>query len=780
MFAEGWEAGGVDHFDTESEMFQFISRLAHMRTTNPLFTRGTLTTLADSETGPGVLAYRRDYQGETALVLFNTADRPILVSDLDTGLAQGTVLNLSAGIVGTSDLVVGRDGKMTLELPAREGLVLLAGDEVVEVDTDQEAAITINTDLSTEPFTTDISITGTVSEPNAPVKIITDGNLGNAIDTTAGEDGQYTVAVPISLFPPGQTRHNVVAYAPGLQVASAPQEFVTEVSSTEARITVYDLVGDDVGPLHTYELPTDFTFREQMDILSATASAYGTNLLVEVQMAEISTSWNPRNGFDHVLFHVFIDLPGVDGLVELPRINANAPEEFQWNLQSFSEGWGNRLYSTDDASAAAWGQAVTPAQIVNVDHATDSVQFLFLSDALGNPQTLEGAKVYITAWDWNGVDATYRPLRPIAGPWAFGGGDQEAGDPLIIDDTAVLQIPGQPTFVTLDAGGDDDGPYDPQTALGIYTKPTDPSFGQQMDIRQVIVKPDDDSIVVALEMGEVSNFLNAPNGFDHVNFHLFFDVTADAGTQLLPFLNAEAPEGVSWDFLSVVDGWNNAIYRANTAAADNYGSRLAAAPEIAIDAENNTIILSYPRSALGDIAGFEGTKIYVTTWDWDDEADSLRLLTPDGGPFAFGGGDGSIDPLILDEALLGAAAVYQSPIPPHRRLRFPSLYLCPPIRLREILCTSLVSSTIGIPVTRIINSPTMVMEHIPYSSTWTKAPFSNTASRAAPWSMPKSWMPMIASPTVCWKSQQAWQNTVMNSPSKDGGTINYLRWLGSN
>lgn len=664
MFAEGWESGGVDHFDTGSEMYQFIAQLAQIRKTNPVFTKGSLTTIADNEAGPGILAYRRDYEGQTALVIYNTADRQILVTDLDTGLPAGTLLSRLAGIHGQDDLIAGREGKITMELPAREGMILQASDEIVELDAASTAEIGLEAFPEEFIFTEDIPVYGFVSQPGTPIKVIVNGNLGNAIDTTADEGGRFSAIIPISLFPPGQTTNFVTAYAPDMQSASQLQPFTAEVTETDARITVYDLAADDVGPLHTYTYPQDQSFRHQMDIISTTAAAFGSNLLVEIEMAETTTSWNPRNGFDHVMFHVFIDLPDQDGLIELPRLNANAPEGFAWNLQSFSEGWGNRLYSTEDASAAAWGQPVTPAQLVDVSQSTNTVSFLFLSDALGNPASLEGAKVYITTWDWNGVDSAYRPLKPAGGTWAFGGGDELLGDPRIIDDTFVLEIPAQRTFLTIDAQEDDYGPYNPLTALGSYTKPGDASFGQQMDLHSVKVTPQDEGFLVSLQMGELSNNSEAPNGFDRATFHLFLDTAPDAGQTVLPLLNAEAPQGLAWDFLAVVDGWNNSMYAAGGAAADTYGPILRDAPTITINEENSSIDLLFPPGALGDLESFEGVKLYVTTWDWDDEAATLRALTADGGDFLFGGGDSSVDPLILDEAIVGMAAPYHSPIPP--------------------------------------------------------------------------------------------------------------------
>ena len=46
--------------------------------------------------------------------------------------------------------------------------------------------------------------------------------------------------------------------------------------------------------------------------------------------------------------------------------------------------------------------------------------------------------------------------------------------------------------MTVDPAGDDNGPYDPATASGRYSKPTDESFGGQMDLRRVALLPGED------------------------------------------------------------------------------------------------------------------------------------------------------------------------------------------------------------------------------------------------------------------------------------------------
>jgi glycosidase len=653
MFAGGWASGGEDRYDQQAELYQYIQGLAEMRKADPLYTRGALTTLAGNDAGPGVLAYRRDHEGQTALIIFNTADRPVLMTDMDTQLPEGTVLELVQGLVNQDDLVVGREGKMTMELAGREGMILLVSDEIVELEIDDGATISIDTDFSDQVYTGDIDVAGSVSEPGALVKVIVNGNLGNAFETTAGEDGTYSVSVPISLFPPGQVVNTVSAYAPDLQVASENFDFTTEVTSTESRVTVYDQDGDDVGPLHTYTYPGDETFSHQMDIHSVTASAFGTNLVVDVEMRETSDIWRPSSGFDHVAFHIFIDLPGQDGQTIMPRLNAETPEGFDWDRMVFAEGWGTRLFSAEGADENAQGTAVTPAPEVSTDHDTRTVSFLLPAESLGNPETLEGAQIYVTTWDWNGIDAVLRPLKPNGGPWAFGGGDENAGDPIFIDDTDVLPVTTTRVMMTVDPAGDDNGPYDPATASGRYSKPTGESFGGQMDLRRVALLPGEDGLGLVMEMAEVTDLLGAPNGFDHVRLGVFLDLPGQEGQTLLPDLNAEAPEGFAWDVAAVVDGWTSELYGVPASSA-----------ELFVDGEAGTISLFFPAATLGNPDNLEEVQAYVTTWDWDDESGALRALTPEGGAFEFGGGDGAVDPLILDEALVGRPSPYQSPIPP--------------------------------------------------------------------------------------------------------------------
>ena len=661
MFAEGYGASEADHFDLESEFYQHIQSMTGLRKSNPIFTRGSLATLKDNDAGPGVLAYRRDYEGETAIVIFNTADRPVLMTDLDTGLPPGSVLKLQESLFQDQDLIVGTGGKITMELAGREGMVLLASEEIVELE-DTTAEVTVSPEIEDQLFADDFLVVGTVSEPGTLIKVIVNGDLSRAIEVTADEEGNWSTEIRLSEFAPGVTANTVAAYAPSLTAASDTFNFSTEVTTSSSRVTTYDRTGDDVGPFDSYTLPTDETFGDQMDIRRLIASAFGTNLQLEVEMGEVTDVWDPANGFDHVLFHIYIDLPGQEGLTILPRINAQTPEGFDWDYLGFMEGWSNRLYYAKDASEEEYGTVVTPAPQVSVNIPENTISFLFTSEALGNPETLDGAKIYIATWDWNGPDAEYRFLRPGGGQWGFGGGDWSV-DPLIIDDTEVIALAQDTLLSQPDPAGDHYGPYS-AGQIQSYTLPTDEGFADQMDLRQADISSSDDGLLISITTTEISDSLEPPNGFDHVLFNVYLDLVEEQGSTVLPRQNAGVPPGFGWDYLAAVDGWGNRLYASEGSSEGEYGTEIATPAQISVDPETNVIHLLFDPQSIEMPDDVENVKVYITTWDIDNESGDYRPLTEAGGQWEFGGGDGSRDPLIIDDLLAGMSQLFFSQIPP--------------------------------------------------------------------------------------------------------------------
>ncbi len=259
MFAGGAGSGGTDHFDTESELYHHYQAVTELRKSDPIFTEGSVGILADNDAGPGVFAYERELDGETVIIIFNTSDRPVLLNGLETGLPAGAVLESLLALVSEPEtLVAGAGGKLTMELPGREGLVLRATGETEEV-AEVEGTITIDNRFEDQILSEPFAVGGLASEANTPVKLVINDNLANALETTAGDDGRWSVTVSLDSFPPGQSTNSMFAYAPELPAASEHVPFVVEVGDTSARVVVFDELGDDVGPFHLYTLPTDET-----------------------------------------------------------------------------------------------------------------------------------------------------------------------------------------------------------------------------------------------------------------------------------------------------------------------------------------------------------------------------------------------------------------------------------------------------------------------------------------------------------------------------------------
>lgn len=454
MFAAGVGSGGQDHFDRSSGLYQYIRDLTAMRKAQAVLRRGTVTVLDQDALGPGVLAFRREIagpEGQVALVIMNTADRATLLCHLPTGLGTGIVLDVlaSRGLSGDpiETVVDGPGGTMTRALPARSAMVLLATQQTASL-IDPGVDIAVTTEIEGRTFTDDLTITGTVTFTSATppaLQLVVDGNLDQPIAATVDPSGSFTVVLPFSTFVPSVAQHTVTLYAPAANVASTRYTFTADVGlQGDYTGSVTDPAGDDTGPTgFSYTLPTDATFTSQMDIRRVDAVASDSFLQIDVTMGEITDVWDPQHGFDHVLFHVYIDVPGRDGVSALPLIHADAPAGFAWDYMAFIEGWTNRFYSSQDATADSYGAVVSPAaQITSVNKATGTVRFLIAAESLGTPATLDGARIYVAIWDWNGLVSQYRPLTPAGGPYEFGGGNG-ATAPLIIDDSAVLTLSAQ-------------------------------------------------------------------------------------------------------------------------------------------------------------------------------------------------------------------------------------------------------------------------------------------------------------------------------------------------
>ena len=639
MFATGYGSGGKDHFDTQSELYQYIAKVANMRTSHPVLTRGDIKVLASNASSAGGLVYARHYEDQTALVVFNTAASSTLINQVATGLPEGTELQvLAATGVELETVAVGESGLLTMTLPAHAGVTLLAT-SAISGDLTPLAVTVTNAPASGNALTSGLMLHGTLADSAAKsLKLVVDDNLSMATNVTLASDGSWKAVLDLSGFPSGKSSHHFALYSPERGKASANMAFDADIAAEVQHAEVMDAVGDEA-----YLYPTDVSFDKQMDLALLSADASGSQLKLTYTMSNVTSTWNPNNGFDHVLFSTFIQVPGKsDGASVLPNMNTHAPADFSWNYLVRSEGWGNKLYSAEGASETNPGTVQNAKFSIAADVNNKTVTLSIDGTSLGILDWQQ-AKVYVTTWDWNGTGGILRPLQTTAGDWNFGGGDGSV-DPLIMDQSEVLQLPVGAAKVS-DIAADEAYPY-PK----VLDSNKLPQYDGQQDFLQGTAARDGEDLVVTLKMRSVTNSWNPTNGFDHLRLSLYLaQANGTIGNTVLPFSQGSTPAGFSWDMLSVIDGWNNTLYQG-AATASSFGSVVVGAPQVTADATAGTITLRYPATLLGGFAALSGGKLYITSWDYNGMANANRPLEPSGGEWSYTGPSSA--PYVQDDLLM--------------------------------------------------------------------------------------------------------------------------------
>ena len=194
-----------------------------------------------------------------------------------------------------------------------------------------------------------------------------------------------------------------------------------------------------------------------------------------------------------------------------------------------------------------------------------------------------------------------------------------------------------------DPAGDDRGPS------GRYTYPSDESYADDhaMDLKRVRVFGAGSALKLELTMNRVSTRWNPANGFDHVAFTVFFERPGlDGGASVMPLQDATLPDGMRWHRRLRVHGWQNALFASTGARADNEGTPVTPGADIEVDKSRNTISFVLGSAALGGPLPLSGTKVYVTTWDYDS---GYRALAPEAQGSTMGGGAPG-QPKVMDDS----------------------------------------------------------------------------------------------------------------------------------
>jgi glycosidase len=434
MFADGFASEGKDHYDTNTPTYQFIKELAQLRKETPTFRYGKVDVIFSDDLGPGPLIYKVYDESKTYIIMMNTSYNKKHATGMDFNVEEGTVLKpLIVNNIVNKEMIYTEPFNLFLN-PKSFGIFEVSDEkrEVVKSD----VSVTINNLTDGQTFTDDFILSGTASNAKS-VRIIVDGEEKEyaRVDLNQEMEEKWEVKIKISDFTPGSHRIFAKAYGKTPLIVEYSKEYKVNFDIPMVTLKIVeDPAGDDKGPLGLYSYPKDSTFNSQMDIRKVELVQIGTMLRMIITMENVTDVWSPPNGFDHVTFQIYFDDPNKVGTVELPFQNATMPENYDWDYGMWATGWDIYLYSSNNAGPNNFGDPITPSPVAEVNKQENKITFLIPLSVL-ETNDLTGWNIYITTYDYDGIEGVFRPLTSQGGQWAFGGGDPT--DPKIIDDLFI-------------------------------------------------------------------------------------------------------------------------------------------------------------------------------------------------------------------------------------------------------------------------------------------------------------------------------------------------------
>ena len=424
MFAQGYGSGGRDRFDPQHRLYRLIADLSRLRREEPALSRGTPSMLRASAAGPGVLAWRTTQGGQSLLVVFNTSDAPQWVDRLRVASGVAALRPRFALHGQPSALQTDARGQVDVLLPPRSGQVWR-----VEAPSKPTAAAsgtaTPKATMATPRMAGDgrLALQGQVP-PGHEAEVLADGDLAHAMPLRPDSQGRWQAHWPTDDWLEPNVRHRL-----SLRHRAGPDAPWVGAGAHEVQVPVRwqriaelsDPKGDDHGPQGHTTYPTDPSWgaSRQMDLLGLRVERTGRALRLTVKLNEITTTWNPANGFDHVAFTMFLELPGQPGGQRaMPLQGADLPDGMVWHRRLRVHGWSNAWFSAEGANAQDEGQPFTPGATVTAHPERRELVITLPAAALPVGASLEGARVYLNTWDWDGG---YRELAETAGPHTMGG-----------------------------------------------------------------------------------------------------------------------------------------------------------------------------------------------------------------------------------------------------------------------------------------------------------------------------------------------------------------------
>jgi glycosidase len=435
MFAAGWASGGRDRFDTTdtaAPLYTFIAELAELRRRYNVLSRGTPQILHSNAARAGALVYAMNDGKRSMVVAFNNAEQEVLMDGFQTALPAHAQLISRYG--SAPQIRLNAKGQAAFAMPARAIWVWEVAREPqkMPIPAAQNSPISINISQK-NVYSGDFQIRGT-SAVREGLQLVVDGDMSAATPITTDANGRFTATVSTLDMSDETVLHRASVWT---QSGAVSQPIAFRIQRPWSVLAdVADPSGDDRGVNGNVTYPTDAGYAtRQMDLRNVRASANGGALKLELTMPTISTQWNPANGFDHVAFTVYIELPNeAGGATVMPQQNGALPQGMKWHRRLRAHGWSNALTTHEGASAENEGTPFAPGAAIAANKKTNMISLTLPAAALGKRASLSGAKIYVTTWDY---DNGYRKLEATAQSYSMGG---PASTALVMDDSGVIVL----------------------------------------------------------------------------------------------------------------------------------------------------------------------------------------------------------------------------------------------------------------------------------------------------------------------------------------------------
>ena len=450
---KGGRGNATGSFDQGSVPYRWISELSAIRKHETVLTHGEVSVVAAAEDNAGLLVTKRTHKGETIYVIFNTANHAIFVDDVT--LAPGDSQRLEVLMASHNDTrFISHNGDLRGVIPERgvyllkvaegkadaENLSDMASDlspsgvgspnhSVIEPS--RELSMQVGIDLET-PVSESFEVNGVVSPADEIVQLIYDGNLSLPQAVDVDDTGRWSASVPIENL--GRQTRSIQAYAPNLQLMTAPRVFETTVEVPKLAGGVTDATGDAVGPTGNYIIPQHAVSEQQRDIQGVTFEQSGDILELSFTMASLTDIWVPFNGFDNVALSIFFSDGSQQGVGFLPELDADLPEGQTWQVAHVGSGWASYTYRAAAATPHRKGERIGYSPTISVDKSVRRITIRYDKTKMGITDW-SGIKVYVSTWDMNG-EGEYVHIQPSAADWFFGGAPE--GSPKILDDAELI------------------------------------------------------------------------------------------------------------------------------------------------------------------------------------------------------------------------------------------------------------------------------------------------------------------------------------------------------